>query len=127
MRVKTEEGHHMQFVLTGFRHDAGSRVFAFEGIAADRTRVACSVSADLALSRRHGIRVQELPLMCMRLLELEEAGEGKRHLAFNEEDMRQYMDNCVAEREAARKKRVPRRPSPTVVASSPWTSPWPRV
>ena len=113
----------MQFLLTGFSHDAGSRVFAFEGIAPDRTRTTFSVSADLALSRRHGIPMQELPMLCLRLLELHEAGEPNHHLAFAEEDMRRYADNCAAERESARKKRAPRRPPATAVARSPWVLP----
>jgi len=120
MRVKATEGHEMQFLLTGFSHDAGLRVFAFQGIAADRTRIACSVSADLALSRRHGITVQELPLLCLRLLEQEEAGEQARHLAFAEDDMRRYADDLATKRDSARKRRVPHRQPATAVVRSPW-------
>jgi len=53
--------HHVQFSLIGFRQDTGFRVFTFEGTAADHTRTAYTVRADLALTRKHGIRVQDSP------------------------------------------------------------------
>jgi hypothetical protein len=55
----------MQFTLTGFTQDAGCRVFAYEGVGDDRVRIRFTVRADLALSRKYGIRLQELPLMCV--------------------------------------------------------------
>src|SRR5579862_8129801 len=113
----------MQFVLTGFSHNEGFRVFAFEGIAADRSRTTFSVSADIALSRRHGIRVQELPLLCLRFLEQHDTNDEERDLTFAEEDMRVYVDHCTAEREAAQRKRSPRRPPGSPVARSQWPFP----
>ncbi len=59
----------MQFVLVGFTHDMGFRVFAFECMGEDRTWTKCSVRADLALTRRYGIPVQELPLLCRSVLD----------------------------------------------------------
>ena len=59
----------MQFVMTGFTQDIGFRVFAFEGIAGDGTRTPFTVRLDLALSRKYGIRIQELPLLCLGHLE----------------------------------------------------------
>jgi hypothetical protein len=99
----------MQFVLTGFRHDAGSRVFEFEGIAADKKRSSFFVSADLLLSRTYGIRVQELPQLCLRLLEQHEFIEQEHALTYAEDDMRLYKTNRT-EREEAQKKKAPRRP-----------------
>lgn len=127
MRLKQQEGTNgMQYVLTGFSHDAGSRVFAFEGIAADRTRTNFSVSADLSLIRRHGIRPQELPLLCVRFLEQLDAGIEERSLTFGEEEMRRHMDACAAERDAAQRKRPPRRPPGTGQRTQPWVFPQPR-
>lgn len=48
----------MQFILTGFSEITGCRVFAFDGIAEDRTRGSFTVKADLALTRRYGIRLR---------------------------------------------------------------------
>ena len=59
----------MQFILTGFTHDLGYRVFAFDRLAEDRTRTKCTVRADLALIRRYGIQIQDLPLLCRGLLD----------------------------------------------------------
>ena len=78
----------MQFILTGFTQDTGFRVFAFEGIAGDQTRTAFTVRTDLALLRRYGIRVQELPLLCRGLLEQRDDGEQERTMTFTEEGMR---------------------------------------
>lgn len=63
------ENPKMQFILRGFSQVVALRVFAFEGIAADRTRALFTVSADLALARRYRIRLQELPLLCRSVLE----------------------------------------------------------
>ena len=41
----------MQFLLTGFTHDMGFRVFAFDRIGEDRIRTRCTVRTDLALVR----------------------------------------------------------------------------
>jgi hypothetical protein len=109
----------MHFVLTGFSHNTGLRVFAFEGIAADFTRTSFSVSADVELSRRHGIRVQELPLICLRILEQHDTGEQERNLTFAEEDMRAYRDKCAAERDAAVRRKRPPRPFPGVRGPNP--------
>ena len=102
----------MQFILTGFTQEREFRVFAFEGIAADRVRTAFTVRADLALSRTYGIRLQELPLMCRAILEHREEGEEQNALTFTEDAMRLHASNCVAARAlAAQKKKAPRRPT----------------
>lgn len=101
----------MQFVLTGFTHDLGTRVFAFERVGEDRIRTLCTVRADLAVARRYGIRIQELPLLCRGLLDrCEEVGESS--LTFTEDQMRTSANERAAAREAAVKKRkTPHRPS----------------
>jgi len=113
----------MQFVLTGFSHNEGLRVFAFEGIAGDRTRTNYSVSADMALSRRHGIPVQELPLLCLRFLEQHDTSGDERNLTFAEENMRAYADNRAAERDAVQKRKAPRRPPANAGNRTEWQFP----
>jgi len=95
----------VQFSLIGFSQDVGFRVFAFEGTAADRTRTAYTVRADLALTRKYGIRVQELPLLCRALLERAGEGEQQSPATFTEEEMRLYSRNCTEARDAAIQKR----------------------
>jgi hypothetical protein len=67
----------MQYTLTGFTHDAGFRVFAFEGIGEGRVRLPYSVKVDMALARKYGIGVQELPLLCREVLEQRTGADGQ--------------------------------------------------
>ena len=67
----------MEFVFTGFRQSNNFRHFAFEGIAEDRTRTQFVVGADLMLIRKYQITMQELPLICLRLLEASPDGQTR--------------------------------------------------
>ncbi len=102
----------MQFILTGFTPDTGFRVFAFEGIAADRTRIEYTVRTDLALSRTYGIRLQELPLLCRAFLERREESDLERTLTFNEDEMRLHAKGLAADKEAAEKRKSTRKHPP---------------
>jgi hypothetical protein len=98
---------HMQFTLTGFSQEAGSRVFAYEGVGEDRVRVKFTVSADLTLCRKYGIRLQELPLICLEILERSRAmDDANRNLVFTEEAMTRHAEEIVAERDAMALKRA---------------------
>lgn len=108
-----------QFILNGFAESAGSRVFRFEGVEADKTRAAFSVNADLELSRKHGIRLQELPLLCQSLLESRHLPGGPSDYTFSDEDMGIHAAEVSARREASKKKRPPRnRTAPNT--ATPW-------
>ena len=99
----------MQFVLVGFSSDLGFRVFSFEGIAEDRTRTRFAVRTDLALIRNYGIRVQELPILCRGLLERRDETRPEHTLTFTAEEMRLHEVSCVAQRDAAQRKKALRR------------------
>jgi hypothetical protein len=124
-----KNAQHMQFTLTGFTQDAGCRVFAYDGVGEDRVRIKFTVSADLALSRKYGIRLQELPLMCLEILErtcvMDETIGAEpvvtlRTLSFTEAAMIRYADEIVAAREAAALKRSSnRRQQPAKEAGAP--------
>lgn len=103
----------LQFVLTGFSQDLAFRVFAFERMGLDRVRTKYAVKADLALVRRYGIPVQELPLLCRNLLVRSDNGEESEHtLTFTEDDMCMHAkDRATAREIAAQKRRPPRRPA----------------
>ncbi|HTC34584.1 MAG TPA: hypothetical protein VK724_14485 [Bryobacteraceae bacterium] len=108
----------MQFILTGFTQDIGFRVFAFEGVAIGQIRTAFTVRADLALSRRYGIAMQELPLLCRGLLdrrsdgvETEVESVENHSLIFSEDEMRACADKRATDKAlAALKRKAPRRP-----------------
>jgi len=122
----------MQYILTGFTQDTGFRVFAFEGVAIGQIRTVFTVRADLALSRRYGIAMQELPLLCRSLLdrheESSEAPEDRvenRALTFSEDQMRACADKRAADRaSAALKRKAPRRPVVENVGAA-WRGPQP--
>ena len=106
----------MRFTLTGFTQEGGFRVFAYQGIGEDRVRVKFTVRVDLALSRQFGIRMQELPLLCLGLLEREclTSGNESRDLTFAEEAMTRQVEDVAAAEEAAEALRPRRQAKPKV-------------
>jgi hypothetical protein len=100
----------MQYTLTGFSHDMGFRVFTFESVGEDHVRTGYQVRADLALIRKYGIRVQELPLLCLAVLEQRSEGEQARAFTYTESDMSQHAAECAARDAANQKKKAPRKP-----------------
>ena len=94
----------VRYLLSGFTETTGVRVFAFEGVTDDWVRTAYSVTADLALARKHGIRVQELPLLCRRVLEMRSEDKDQRAFTFAEGDMTIHADRARAEIESHKKK-----------------------
>ena len=99
----------MPFILTGFTQDIGFRVFAFARGGADRSSAVYTVRADLALSRRYEITLQELPLLCRNLLEGREDIEQTCALTFGEEEMSLYATKCAIAPQALAQKRKSRR------------------
>ncbi len=105
-------GAMLQFVLTGFSQDLAFRVFAFERMGLDRVRTKYVVKADLALVRRYGIQVQELPLLCRNLLDRCDDGEQTHTFTFTEDEMCLHAkDRATAREIAAQKRKPPRRPA----------------
>lgn len=102
----------MQFILVGFKQDTGSRVFTFELTGADKVRTEFMIRADLALAQKHGIRLQDLPLLCRGLLERGGEEEKNRPTVFTEDEMRVHARHCAEVREAAVQKKAARRPMP---------------
>ena len=100
-----------QFVLKGFTQVKEFRVFVFEEVNADRTRTRYSVRTDLGLTRRYGISLQELPLLCRSILERRHLGEEQRAYTYTEEDMcQQHSDRAAEQLKAAARRKPPRRP-----------------
>jgi hypothetical protein len=107
----------MDYQFTGFSHRGEMREFAFDAVAADRSKTHFKVMANLELSRKYHIPVQELPLLCRRLLEASWQGDGSRTFTFTEADMQKLSATRDAARGQETHKRVIRRAKP---ASSPW-------
>jgi hypothetical protein len=110
LTVNTLTNSKMQFALNGFTETDGFRVFGFEGIDANWVRSAFTIRTDLALARRYGIRLQELPLLCRALLEESHAQEAnRREFTYTEDLMCAYASIATAKAEAAKLKKYPRR------------------
>jgi len=115
----------MQFILTGFTQDLGCRVFAFEGINVDRIRTPFTVRADLALIRRYGIQIQELPLLCRSVLERRDEASEAQTFTFTEDEMRTWATaRATAKDEAAQRRKPPRRHSTEGLGAA-WRAPQP--
>jgi hypothetical protein len=111
----------MQFVLKGFRQAAGVRTFEFEGVDTDKSRSVYTVTADLALSRRYGIALQDLPLLCKGVLECRDETGAIHTFAYTEAAMSTYASERTARLEAQRKK-APRRPTAAQTGTA-WRGP----
>ena len=94
----------MEFVLTGFTEHLGFRVFAFEGVAPGHKRNKFTVKTEVALTRRYGIRLQELPLLCRGLLDRLEEGAEIQSLTLTEEQMRVCAEERAASSRGVRQK-----------------------
>jgi hypothetical protein len=95
----------VQFVFTGFSQEVEFRVFAFERIGEGQIRTKFSVRTELALLRKYGIRLQELPLMCRGILERRDEGEVNFTTTFTEAEMSVYAKDLAAARQTAAEKR----------------------
>jgi hypothetical protein len=91
----------VNFILTGFTQIEGFRVFGFEGRRSGKTLAIHTVRADLDLTRRHGIAVQDLPLLCRAMLDRTPEDEERRAWIFTEEEMSRHERTCEAARAAA--------------------------
>ena len=109
----------MEFVLTDVRQVDNIRWFYFDAVAENRSRQQVTVGADLDLIRKYRIPLQELPLLCRRLLEARTKIEA---IMFTEGDMVRYADDRAAEVKAAMEKRRPRRPPGSSRAGEAWRS-----
>ena len=98
------ENNKSNFVLNGFSHVLGFRVFEFACLDKARARTRYAVRADLTLVRKYGVHIQELPLLCRRLLDASEAPGPA--LTLSEADM-----IACAEKEKSRNQAKPRKPS----------------
>ena len=99
----------MHYTFTGFTHDSGFRVFAFEGVGEDRLRTDYKVRADLVLIRKYGIRIQELPLLCRAILDHSDGTDPRRVFTYTEADMSLRAEVCAAQALASKRK-TPRKP-----------------
>jgi hypothetical protein len=114
----------MNFTLSGFKERDGLRRFAFQCVGANDAKTTVIVRADVALARKHEIRLQELPLICVRLLESMSADELAAPITLTEDHMIAIQ---TAARSAAEKRAQKPTRRPTPIARQPWRSGAPGV
>ena len=100
----------MKLLYMGFAHKTtGIRQYIFQGLISDGTRKGLFVTTDVALLTKHHIQIQEVPMMCLRLLE--SAAEAQPQLALfilTEADMLAHISAKAAVKEQAASKRMKR-------------------
>lgn len=99
----------MKFVLTDFFHDGGYRVFAFETLPRSEAG-RYWVKADMNLARRHGISLQELPLLCRAALEAGVDTHPEHTITYTANEMMQIAKARAATVSTRRRKPYPPRP-----------------
>jgi hypothetical protein len=103
----------MEFTMTGFSEELGVRRYKFKAMLVDRRSQEFAVDTDVALARKYGIGLQELPLLCRRLLEKDVERLDNHIVIFSEQLMREHADQCAAtERAAQERRKSHRRPNP---------------
>ncbi len=96
-----------RFILKGFlQQGGGGRKFLFDSIDGETNeRTEVTVYADLTLLQVYGIRMQELPLLCLEFLERQDLQVDARTLVFTEQEMIQLSSVRKAARATADEKR----------------------
>ena len=110
----------MVFALMGFTNELSLRRFTFELVGSGPPRTTMVVVADMALVRKYEIPLQELPLLCVRLLQSWTA-DADSTAVFSEKEMIEYANRREEAKTLAEQKRrqFPRRsPIPEVAPSS---------
>jgi len=80
----------VNFVFTGFHQNDSVRQYVFQSVT--RPNEKFTVGADLNLVRKHKIPLQELPLLCRRLLEAKDEPQESPGLVFTEQEMLGYVE-----------------------------------
>jgi hypothetical protein len=102
----------MTFLLTGFRHDANVRQFAFEAVGPGKARHAFTVGVDLSVARKCRVPLQDLPRLCCGVLENRTDGDPVTVFTLTEEQVQNYADTCAAAKaRASHRKPAHRRPA----------------
>jgi hypothetical protein len=96
--ISAKEDSPMQYKLLGFSENGAVRRFIFKK-AGDPTDPPYCVIADVALSRKFNVPLQDLPSLCARLLEASGENAGARTLIVTDAD----LTVCAAANSAAAK------------------------
>ena len=99
----------MVFALTSVANERNARRFTFKLTGVGQPPTTVVVAADLELARKYETPSQELPLLCLRLLDGWTAGANES-IVFAEKEMIEYANSRVKARDLAEQKRRARWP-----------------
>jgi hypothetical protein len=91
--------------LTGFHQTNGIRYYVYQGQHDDGSSSEFTVGVEVRLLQKHGIGLQELPLLCRRLLEKQNPDASLRAVTFAEDLMKEQADQRAALKQAAQDKK----------------------
>ena len=111
----------MDYILAGFKQDKDVRVFAFQSFGNGGTigRTQYSVRADLTATRKHGIALQDLPVLCRNLLTRHQPAADSC-LTFSDDELLAIQEERILSRAAAFRKPFAR----ATESDKQWVSPW---
>lgn len=89
------------FILTGFHQAQGIRYYVYQSQRDDGSLGEFTVDADVRLLQKHGIALQELPLLCRHLLEKLDSDTSLRAVTFTEDLMKEQSDLRAALKQVA--------------------------
>jgi len=111
----------MIFVLTGVAHEHNARRFTFELAGRGAARIKIVVVADMGLVRKYEIPLQELPLLCLRLIEGRQAAtDNKDTVIFAEHDMIEYANRRAEAKSAIERNRLAHRTPKSNLSGQAW-------
>ena len=94
----------MVFALTSVANERNARRFTFKLTGVGQPQTTVVVAADLELARKYDIPFQELPLLCLRLLDGWTAGANES-IVFAEKEMIEYANRRQEAKDLAEQKR----------------------
>lgn len=88
----------LAYVLLGSQTRANVREYTFQGTTSSQRHVTFIVHVDLKAALKHRIPVQEIPLLCRRLLEEKPVADQESEVSFTEERMADYARDQATKR-----------------------------
>jgi hypothetical protein len=102
----------MQYLFNGFQQSGTVRSFAFTVFSQDVPRTQVAVGVDTTVSRRFGVSLQELPLICRQMLtETFAVGIDEPTMSVSEEYLVDYLRAKRSMSEPAKKQSKPSVPA----------------
>lgn len=94
-----------RYLLVSFEQRTNIRQYSFSGRNEEGEKHEFFVDVDLNLTRRHGVPMQEIPLLCCRLLEEKAVAQQDRELTLTEAHMEVFAERAAELKRQAEQRR----------------------